>query len=202
MYYPHRYLYYNSLYINTLDALLMTPKGSQTFRFGIFGGHLGHTLDTPCSLDNRLIPPFYPPFGRLDHEPCNGKYTPYFARKCRFSSAVKIAKISQIPLSGLQCKKSDFLNTFSGLTPVFFETKGKIRGKYEQSKDIKMYARKSGFVTKITKNDDKSYDTERAKVRKNALKVGKSRKNHKNTPDALKNTSKKATQLLVIDKRG
>lgn len=94
------------------------------------------------------------------------------------------------------------MNTFSGLTPVFFETKGKIRGKYEQSKDIKMYARKSGFVTKITKNDDKSYDTERAKVRKNALKVGKSRKNHKNTPDALKNTSKKATQLLVIDKRG
>lgn len=68
MYYSHRYLYYNSLYINTLDALLMTPKGSQTFRFGIFGGHLGHTLDTPCSLDNRLIPPFYPPFGRLDHE--------------------------------------------------------------------------------------------------------------------------------------
>ena len=49
-----------------------------------------------------------------------------------------------------------------------------------------MYARKSGFVTKITKNDDKSYDTERAKVRKNALKVGKSRKNHKNTPDARK----------------
>lgn len=65
-----------------------------------------------------------------------------------------------------------------------------------------MYARKSGFVTKITKNDDKSYDTERAKVRKNALQVRKSRKNHKYTPDALKNTSKKATQLLVIDKRG
>lgn len=48
-----------------------------------------------------------------------------------------------------------------------------------------MYARKSGFVTKITKNDDKSYDTERAKLRKNALKVGKSRKNHKNTPYTL-----------------
>lgn len=139
---------------------------------------------------------------RPRNEPCNGKYTLKSASNCGFSSAVKIAKISQIPLSGLQCKKSDFLNTFSGLTPVFFETKGKIRGKYEQSKDIKMYARKSGFVTKITKNDDKSYDTERAKVRKNALKVGKSRKNHKNTPDALKNTSKKATQLLVIDKRG
>lgn len=46
MYYSHRYLYYNSLYINTLDALLMTPKGSQTFRFDIFGGHLGHMLDT------------------------------------------------------------------------------------------------------------------------------------------------------------
>lgn len=47
MYYSHRYLYYNSLYINTLDALLMTPKGSQTFRFGIFGGHLRHILDIP-----------------------------------------------------------------------------------------------------------------------------------------------------------
>lgn len=41
-----------------------------------------------------------------------------------------------------------------------------------------MYARKSGFVTKITKNDEKSYDTERAKVRKNALKVRKTRENH------------------------
>lgn len=169
----------------------------------MIGGHLRHILDIPWTrLLPRLIPPFHPPFGRLDHEPCNGKYTPYFARKCRFSSAVNVTKKSQIPLSGLRRKKSDFLNTFSGLTPVFFETKGKIKGKYEQSKDIKMYARKSGFVTKITKNDDKSYDTERAKVRKNALKVGKSRKNHKNTPDALKNTSKKATQLLVIDKRG
>lgn len=48
-----------------------------------------------------------------------------------------------------------------------------------------MYARKSGFVTKNTKNDDKSYDTERAKVRKNVLQVGKSRKNHKNTPYTL-----------------
>ena len=48
-----------------------------------------------------------------------------------------------------------------------------------------MYARKSGFVTKITKNDDKSYDTERAKVRKNALKVGKSQKKHKYTPYTL-----------------
>lgn len=169
----------------------MTPKGSQAFCFDDWRAswaYVRHTLDTPCSLDNRLIPPFYPPFGwtlRPRDEPCNGKYTPYFARKCRFSSAVKIAKISQILLSGLQRKKSDFLNTFSGLTPVFFETKGKNRGKYEQSKDIKMYARKSGFVTKITKNDDKSYDTERAKVRKNALKVGKSRKKHKYTPYTL-----------------
>lgn len=110
-------------------------------------------------------------------QPCNGKYTLKSASNCCFSSAVNVTKKSQILLSGLQCKKSDFLNTFSGLTPVFFETKGKNRGKYEQPKDIKMYARKSGFVTKITKNDDKSYDTERAKVRKNALKVRKSRKN-------------------------
>lgn len=190
MYYSHRCLCCNSLYINALCSLYMTPKGSQALCFDDWRAswtHLGHTLDTPCSLGNRLIPPFHPPFGRLDHEPCNGKYTPYFARKCRFSSAVNVTKKSQIPLSGLQCKKSDFLNTFSGLTPVFFETKGKIRGKYEQSKDIKMYARKSGFVTKITKNDDKSYDTERAKVRKNALKVGKLRKKHKNTPCTLSN---------------
>lgn len=48
-----------------------------------------------------------------------------------------------------------------------------------------MYARKSGFVTKTTKNDDKSYDTERAKVCKNALQVGKSRENHENTPYTL-----------------
>lgn len=41
------------------------------------------------------------------------------------------------------------------------------------------------FVTKITKNDDKIYDTERTKVCKNGLKVGKSRKNHKNTPYTL-----------------
>lgn len=48
-----------------------------------------------------------------------------------------------------------------------------------------MYARKSGFVTKITQNDDKTYDTERAKVSKNVLQVRKSRKNHKNTPYTL-----------------
>lgn len=45
-------------------------------------------------------------------EPCNRKYTPYFAPKCRFSSAVNATKKSQILLSGFQCKKSDFLNTF------------------------------------------------------------------------------------------
>lgn len=135
MYYSHRCLYYNSLYINALCSLYMTPKGSQSLCF-VIGGHLEHTLDTPCSLGN-------------------GKYTPYFARKCRFSSAVNVTKKSQILLSGLQRKKSDFLNTFSGLTPVFFETKGKNRGKYEQSKDIKMYARKSGFVTKKSNKGQK-----------------------------------------------
>ena len=65
-----------------------------------------------------------------------------------------------------------------------------------------MYARRSGFCHKKVKKRAKEGITERAKVRKNGLKVGKTRKNHKNTPDALKNTSKKATQLLVIDKRG
>lgn len=47
MYYSHRYLYYNSLYINALYSLYMTPKGSQAFHFDIFGGHLRHTLDIP-----------------------------------------------------------------------------------------------------------------------------------------------------------
>lgn len=123
MYYSHRCLYYNSLYINVLCSLYMTPKGSQAFCFDDWRAswtYPGHALQ----------PWLIPPFGRLlDHEytnkSCNRKYTPYFAPKCRFSSAVKIAKISQIPLSRLQRKKSDFLNTFSGLTPVIFETKGK-----------------------------------------------------------------------------
>lgn len=65
-----------------------------------------------------------------------------------------------------------------------------------------MYARKSDFCTKKVKQRSKKGLISCAKVRKNGLKVGKTRKNHKNTPDALKNTSKKATQLLVIDKRG
>ena len=37
----------NTLYFSTLDALYMTPKGSQAFRFNIFGGHLRHILDIP-----------------------------------------------------------------------------------------------------------------------------------------------------------
>lgn len=65
-----------------------------------------------------------------------------------------------------------------------------------------MYARRSGFCTKRVKQRSKKGLISCAKVCKNGLKVGKTRKNHKNTPDALKNTSKKATQLLVIDKRG
>nr|DAF72012.1 MAG TPA: hypothetical protein [Caudoviricetes sp.] len=43
MYYSHRYLYYNSLYINTLDTLLMTPKGSQV----LLHRHLEDILDRP-----------------------------------------------------------------------------------------------------------------------------------------------------------
>lgn len=65
-----------------------------------------------------------------------------------------------------------------------------------------MYARRSGFCTKKVKQRSKNGLISCAKVCKNGLKVGKTRKNHKNTPDALKNTSKTATQLLVIDKRG
>ena len=70
MYYSHRCLCCNSLYISTLDALYMNPKGSQAFCFDDWIAsqtHLGHTLDTPCSLGNRLIPPFHPPFRSLDH---------------------------------------------------------------------------------------------------------------------------------------
>ena len=63
----------NTLYFSTLDALYMTPKGSQAFCFDDWRAswtHLGHTLDTPCSLGNRLIPPFHPPFRSLDHVHC------------------------------------------------------------------------------------------------------------------------------------
>lgn len=50
-----------------------------------------------------------------------------------------------------------------------------------------MYARKSGFCHKKVKERSKKDLTDRAKVRKNALQVGKSRKNHKNTPYTLSN---------------
>ena len=42
-----------------------------------------------------------------------------------------------------------------------------------------MYARKSGFCHKKVKEGSKKAFTERAKVCKTALQVGKSRKNHK-----------------------
>lgn len=48
-----------------------------------------------------------------------------------------------------------------------------------------MYARKSGFCHKKVKERSKKALTERAKVRKNALQVGKSREKHKNTPYTL-----------------
>ena len=57
----------NTLYFSTLDALYMNPKGSQAFCFHTWRAswtYVRHILDTPCSLGNRLIPPF----GRLDHE--------------------------------------------------------------------------------------------------------------------------------------
>ena len=43
------------------------------------------------------------------------------------------AFFTPIPLSGVFYPKTDFLNSPIGLTPVNFETKDKIRGKYEQS---------------------------------------------------------------------
>ena len=44
------------------------------------------------------------------------------------------AFFTPIPLSGVFHSKTDFLNSQSGLTPVFFETKANIKGKYEQSR--------------------------------------------------------------------
>lgn len=63
----------NTLYFSTLDALYMTPKGSQVFCFHAWRAswtYVRHILDTPCSLGNRLIPPFHPPFRSLDHVHC------------------------------------------------------------------------------------------------------------------------------------
>lgn len=60
----------NTLYFSTLDALYMNPKGSQALCFHTWRAswaYLRHILDTPCSLGNRLIPPFHPPFRSLDH---------------------------------------------------------------------------------------------------------------------------------------
>lgn len=44
------------------------------------------------------------------------------------------AFFTPIPLSGVFYSKTDFLNSPSGLTPVIFETKANIKGKYEQSR--------------------------------------------------------------------
>lgn len=44
------------------------------------------------------------------------------------------AFFTPIPLSGVFYLKTDFLNSPSGLTPVIFETKANIKGKYEQSR--------------------------------------------------------------------
>lgn len=44
------------------------------------------------------------------------------------------AFFTPIPLSGVFYSKTDFLNSQSGLTPVIFETKANIKGKYEQSR--------------------------------------------------------------------
>ena len=49
-----------------------------------------------------------------------------------------------------------------------------------------MYARKTTFVTKSQKKTKQRF----AKVSKNGLQVGKSRKNHKNTPYTLNNAHK------------
>lgn len=48
-----------------------------------------------------------------------------------------------------------------------------------------MYARKSGFWHQKVKERSKKALAECAKVRKNGLKVGKTRKNHINTPYTL-----------------
>ena len=50
-----------------------------------------------------------------------------------FRLRTKFAFFAPIPLSGVFYPKTDFLNSSSGLTPVFFETKANRRGKYEQS---------------------------------------------------------------------
>lgn len=53
LYYLIVFFGHNSLYFNTLDTLFMNPKGSQAFCFDDWRAswtHLGHTLDTPCSL--------------------------------------------------------------------------------------------------------------------------------------------------------
>lgn len=49
-----------------------------------------------------------------------------------FRNVNNICIFTPIPLSGVFHPKNDFLNSLSGLTPVFFETTNKFRGKYEQ----------------------------------------------------------------------
>lgn len=143
---PCCFLWVQTAVYQHFGRLVYEPKRVTALSLPHLGVRLGQTLDTSWTLrhwtQTSKHPSFYPPFRRLDHDtslaalqtslarqirlhtsntPCNRKYTPYFAPKCRFSSLAQIPKSSPIPLSGLQCKKSDFLNTFSGLTPVIFE---------------------------------------------------------------------------------
>lgn len=65
---------------------------------------------------------------------------------CRVSCSHNICIFRTNPFVGSKRKKSDFLNSPSGLTPVFFETTAKIRGKYEQSKHVVLYARARQYL--------------------------------------------------------
>ena len=130
MYYSHRYLYYNSLYINALCSLYMTPKGSQPFCFDDWRAswtYVRHILDTPCSLGDRLIPPFR----SLDHVHCKpsknlvGAYTSLATANIR-SNLHQIAVFRLLLMSqkshkslcrGFNVKNPTFRTISSVLTP-------------------------------------------------------------------------------------
>lgn len=78
--------------------------------------------------------------------PLCAKFTDKNNTFCRVSCRYNICIFRTNPFVGPKRKKSDFLNSPSGLTPVFFETTAKIKGKYEQSKLVVMYARERQYL--------------------------------------------------------
>lgn len=125
---------------------------------------------------------------------------------CRVSCRYDICIFRTNPFVGLKRKKSAFLNSPSGLTPVFFETTAKIREKYEQSKYVVMYARERQYLHNFAPKGHKiKLETSQSlvKSRKEAEKHAKSLAETRNLAQKkAANASNAYSQVLIWDFQG